>query len=58
MSRLTTKSRRGPAQYKPPALPNPLGQLPDQIKQQDCQVRRLRQLCALLRRYSSTALIV
>lgn len=47
MSRLTTKSRRGPAQYKPPAMPNPLGQLPDQIKQQDIQASPLLRLCAM-----------
>ena len=47
MSRLTTKSRRGPAQYKPPAMPNPLGQLPDQIKQQDIQASPLLWLCAM-----------
>jgi hypothetical protein len=44
MSRISTKSRRGPTTYKPPVLPNPLGQMPDQIKQQDRQARFLAQL--------------
>jgi hypothetical protein len=43
MSRLSTKSRRGPSTYKPPVLRNPQGQLPEQIKQQD------RQACSLPR---------
>jgi hypothetical protein len=41
MSRLTTKSRRGPSGYKPGPLPNPQGYLPAQVKQIDYEVRTL-----------------
>lgn len=41
MARLTSKSRRGPSKHERTVLPNPLGQMPNQIKEQDRQVGSL-----------------
>jgi hypothetical protein len=45
LSRLSTKSRRGPAKYEPLVMANPLGQMPEQTKQQDQKASSLPPRC-------------